>query len=43
MAGNAALQNMNVIGFRESLRGVWLAIIDPAQRKMIRLDDIASG
>ncbi|MDP2205138.1 MAG: fatty acid desaturase [Alphaproteobacteria bacterium] len=40
MAGSADLQNMNPVSFRESLSGVWLAAIDPARQKMIRLSDI---
>lgn len=39
-ACNAALDDlrqMNRIGFRESLSCIWLAIIDPARRKMVSL------
>lgn len=42
MTGSVDLQNMNPVSFRESLRSVWLAIIDPARRKMIRLADLVS-
>jgi len=41
VASSADLQNMNPVTFHESLRSVWLAIIDPAKRKMIRLSDLA--
>jgi omega-6 fatty acid desaturase (delta-12 desaturase) len=41
MAGNADLQKMNPVSFRQSLSTVWLAAIDPARQKMIRLSDIA--
>lgn len=34
------LQDMNPVTFRESLRSIWLAIIDPTRRKMIRLSDL---
>jgi omega-6 fatty acid desaturase (delta-12 desaturase) len=41
MAGSADLQKMNPVSFRESLASIWLAAIDPARQKMIRLSDIA--
>lgn len=37
-----ALLDMNAVTWRQSLSSVWLAIIDPAQRKMLRLRDIVS-
>lgn len=37
---SADLQNMNRITWRQSLAAVWLAIIDPATQKMIRLRDM---
>ena len=40
-AGSAELQSMNRIGLRESFRSIWLAIIDPQQRKMIKISDLA--
>ena len=43
-ACNAAsddLKSMNLIGLRESFRTIWLAIIDPQQRKMIKISDLA--
>ena len=35
------LQSMNRISLRESFASIWLAIIDPAQRKMIKISDIS--
>jgi acyl-lipid omega-6 desaturase (Delta-12 desaturase) len=43
MEGCAALQNMNRITPRESLRSLRLALIDAERRKMIRLSDLATG
>lgn len=42
MEASTALREMNPVSFRDSLRGIWLAIIDPAHQKMIRLADIVS-
>ena len=40
-AANADLRGMNRISLRESFRTIWLAIIDPQQRKMIKISDLA--